>query len=44
MAYLKTRFLESTDNEFSVHIVDQRRPATILPGASYDPGGSLMRS
>jgi len=44
MAYLKTRFLEASENEFSVHIVDQRRPATILPGAAYDPSGSLMRS
>jgi len=44
MAYLKTQFLDSSNNEFSVHIVDQRRPATILPAASHDPGGLLMRS
>jgi dimethylglycine dehydrogenase len=44
LAYLKTQFLESPDGEFSVHIVDQRRPATILPKAAYDPGGSRMRS
>jgi len=44
MAYLKTRFLESNDNEFFVHVVDQRRPATVLPEAAYDPGGSRMRS
>ena len=44
LAYLKTQFRESPDNEFSVHIVDQRRPAIILPKAAYDPGGSRMRS
>ena len=42
MAYVKTEFLESS--EFSVHIVDQRRPAMILPKPPYDPSGSLMRS
>jgi len=44
MAYLKTPYLDSSDNEFSVHIVDQRRPAAIISEASYDPGGSRMRS
>ena len=44
LAYLKTQFLESSDNEFSVHIVDSRRPATIIPDAAYDPNGSRMRS
>jgi dimethylglycine dehydrogenase len=44
MAYLKTPFLESGGNEFSVHVVDQRRPATVLPEAAYDPSGSRMRS
>jgi len=44
LAYLKTQFLESSSNEFSVHIVDERRPATIVSGASYDPSGSRMRS
>ncbi len=44
LAYLKTQFLESSSNEFSVHIVDERRPATIISGASYDPSGSRMRS
>jgi dimethylglycine dehydrogenase len=44
MAYLKPRFLDSSDNEFSVHIVDQRKPAKIIPQAAYDPSGSRMRS
>jgi dimethylglycine dehydrogenase len=44
LAYVKTQFLDSSNDEFSVHIVDQRRPATILSGAAYDPSGSLMRS
>ena len=44
LAYVKTPFLDSSDNEFSVHIVDKRVPAAILPGAAYDPSGSRMRS
>lgn len=44
MAYVKPQFLDSSDNEFSVHIVDQRRPARIIPQAAYDPSGSRMRS
>lgn len=44
LAYLKTPFLKSSDNDFSVHIVDQRRPAVIIPEASYDPSGSRMRT
>jgi dimethylglycine dehydrogenase len=44
MAYLKTHYLESSDNEFSVHIVDKRVPAVIIPEAAYDPSGSKMRS
>jgi len=44
LAYLKTQFLESGDSDFSVHILDQRRPATIVPEAAYDPSGSRMRS
>jgi len=44
MAYVKTQFLDVSDNEFSVHIVDERRPAAIISEASYDPGGSRMRS
>jgi len=44
LAYLETRFLGSPDNEFSVHIVDKRVPARILPEPPHDPSGSLMRS
>ena len=44
LAYVKTQFLESSHNEFSVHIVDERRPARIIPEPPYDPSGSLMRS
>ncbi|MCH8249603.1 MAG: GcvT family protein [Proteobacteria bacterium] len=44
LAYLKTEFLNTSGNEFSVHIVDERRPATILSEASCDPSGSRMRS
>jgi dimethylglycine dehydrogenase len=44
LGYLKTQFLDSTELEFSVHVLDKRRPAVILPEASYDPGGSRMRS
>ena len=42
LGYVKSQFLGS--NEFSVHIVDKRVPAIIIPEASYDPGGSRMRS
>jgi dimethylglycine dehydrogenase len=44
LAYLKTAFLESSNDEFSVHIVDQRRPARILAEVPYDPDASRMRS
>jgi dimethylglycine dehydrogenase len=44
LAYVKTECLDSPDNEFSVHVVDQRRPAVILPEAAYDPNGTRMRS
>jgi dimethylglycine dehydrogenase len=44
LAYMKTPFLDTSDNEFSVHILDQRRPAAIIPQAAYDPSGSRMRS
>jgi dimethylglycine dehydrogenase len=43
LAYLKTPFLDSANDEFSVHILDQRRPARILSAAPYDPSGSRMR-
>ena len=44
MAYVKTQFLDSSNNEFSVHVVDERRPAAIISEAAYDPSGSHMRS
>ena len=44
MAYLKTQFLDSSNDEFSVHIVGKRVPATMIPEAPYDPSGSRMRS
>jgi dimethylglycine dehydrogenase len=44
LAYVKTPFLESSNNEFSVHIVDERRPARIISEPPHDPSGSLMRS
>jgi dimethylglycine dehydrogenase len=44
MAYLEPRFLGSPGNEFSVHIVDQKRPARVIPQACFDPSGSHMRS
>ncbi|MFT5139046.1 MAG: dimethylglycine dehydrogenase [Lysobacterales bacterium] len=44
LAYIKAPYLDSLNNAFSVHIVDQKRPAVILPGAPYDPSGSRMRN
>ena len=44
LAYLRTPFLERADREFSVHVVDQRRPARILPEPPYDPNATKMRS
>ncbi|MCZ6862136.1 MAG: FAD-dependent oxidoreductase [Alphaproteobacteria bacterium] len=44
LAYVKTEFLNASNEEFSVHIVDERRPARIIPEPPYDPSGSLMRS
>jgi dimethylglycine dehydrogenase len=43
LAYVKTRFLDAPNNEFSVSIVDERRPAKVLAEAPYDPAGSKMR-
>ena len=43
LAYVKTPFLDSS-NGLSVHIVDQPRPAVILPEPPYDPGALKMRS
>jgi dimethylglycine dehydrogenase len=44
LAYVRTDLLESSSNEFSVHIVDKRVPARTLSEPPHDPGGSLMRS
>ena len=44
LAYLQTQYLESSNNEFSVHLVDERVPATVMSAAPYDPSGSRMRS
>ena len=44
LAYVQSNFLDASNEEFSVHVVDQRRSAVIVPGAAYDPSGSKMRS
>jgi dimethylglycine dehydrogenase len=44
LAYVKTPYLDLPDGDFSVHVVDQPRPASILPEAAYDPSGSRMRN
>jgi dimethylglycine dehydrogenase len=44
MAYLKTDILDSSNDKFSVHIVDKRRSARIISEALYDPGGARMRN
>ncbi|MGI9237468.1 MAG: GcvT family protein, partial [Woeseiaceae bacterium] len=44
LGYVKTPYLEAPDHEFSVHLVDGRRPARILPAPPYDAGASRMRS
>ncbi len=44
LGYVQSKYLESSDNKFSVHIVDKRVPASILSEAAYDPSGSKMRS
>ena len=43
---LVTLEIDSTDADAwgYVHVVDERRPAVITSGASYDPSGSQMRS
>jgi len=44
LAYVKTQYLGSSNDDFSVHILDERRPAAIISKAAYDPSGSRMRS
>ncbi len=43
LGYVKTPYLKSPDDAFSVHVVDQRRPARILSEPPYDPQASKMR-
>ena len=42
LAYLRTPFLTSNE-ELSVHILDRRRAARILPEPPYDPDAGQMR-
>jgi len=44
LAYVKMPFIESSNGDFSVHVLDERRPAVMISGAAYDPSGSRMRS
>jgi len=44
MAYVRTPYLGAANGELSVHVVDQRRPASILAEPPHDPSGSRMRS
>jgi dimethylglycine dehydrogenase len=44
LGYLKTPYLESSDDDLSVHVLDQRRPARILSEPPYDPNAVQMRS
>lgn len=44
LAYVKTPFLATSEGEFEVHILDQRRPAQILFEPPYDPEATCMRS
>ena len=43
LGYVKTPFLESSERELTVDLVDGRRPACILREPPYDPSGSKMR-
>ena len=44
LGYVQTPCLETLDSELSVHLVDGRRPARLLPEPPYDPGASKMRA
>jgi dimethylglycine dehydrogenase len=44
LAYVKTPFIDSSNGDLSVHVLDERRPAVMISGAAYDPSGSRMRS
>ena len=44
LGYVQTPCLETLDSALSVHLVDGRRPARLLPEPPYDPGASKMRA
>ena len=44
LGYVQTPCLETLDSELSVHLVDGRRPARLLPEPPYDPSASKMRA
>ena len=44
LGYVKSSYLGSTASEFSVHLVDGKRPARLLARPPYDPSASRMRA
>ena len=44
LGYVKSSYLGSPASEFSVHLVDGKRPARLLPRPPYDPSASRMRA
>ncbi|MDE0364579.1 MAG: FAD-dependent oxidoreductase [Gammaproteobacteria bacterium] len=44
LGYIKSPYLESASSEFSVHLVDGKRQARLLPRPPYDPTASKMRA
>lgn len=44
LGYVKTPCLETSESALSVHLVDGRRPARLLPEPPYDPSASKMRA
>ena len=43
LGYVKSQFLDAPNN-YSVHVVDERRPAKLLSEPPYDPKALKMRS
>ena len=43
LGYVKSPYLDRSGSEFSVHLVEGRRPAQILSEPPYDPTASKMR-
>jgi dimethylglycine dehydrogenase len=41
--YVKTRHIGKADSDFTVHLVDGKRPARVLAEPPYDPSASKMR-